>query len=169
MEKFKVNTPISIQYLSLKRTTGLTDLTLKSYNAANTLVDTIVMTELANGVYKATFTPLVTGFFRIEISSVINKDFAAKEYDIVATDIEDVKTELDSVKSTVEDTKTELDATKAVVDTINTNVSAVEGAITAMQADVTDIDAKVTSIETKVDSIQADIDSLEIPTGGYIL
>jgi hypothetical protein len=169
MEKYKVGTGISVQYLALKRTTGLTDLVLKSYNALNVLVDTLPMVEDANGIYQVVFTPATVGFWRIEISSVSNGDYSAKEYDIVAIDIADVKAVADATKTELDATKTELDATKTEVDAINTNVVAVEGAIVSMQTDITDIKTKVTDIQTTVNTIKADINSLELPSGGYIL
>ena len=38
------------------------------------------MTEIGGGLYKAIWTPATVGFFRIEISSIVNKDFAAEGY-----------------------------------------------------------------------------------------
>ena len=171
---YKVGLPITIQYVALKKTLSLADLTLKTYNAAEALVDTIVMTEVGGGTYKAAFTPATTGQWRIDVSSVANGDSAGKIYEIESYNLGDVNSnvstvsgKVDTVTADVVAVKTELDAVQTKVNTIDTKadtnataVAAVKTELDAVQTTVNSTSTKADTIITKVDAVKSELDTV---------
>ena len=66
---YKVNVAIDVMYGAVGAKTGLSDLTLTPTNPSGSDQTPITMTEVSNGLYKATFTPDVTGRWKIRITS----------------------------------------------------------------------------------------------------
>ena len=143
--EYKNGVAVRVQYVALKRTTGLTDLTLKTYNPSGTLVDTTLLTEVSDGLYNVNFTPNVVGQWRIEISSVANGDAIQKAYDVVATLISDVQASV-----------TALDAK---VDVLDDKADAIDGKVTVVDGKVDAVDAKIDIIDANVDSVKSTVEA----------
>lgn len=165
---------LKVVYMALNKTGGLTDLTLRVYNPSNTLVNTIIMTEVAEGtalgggLYTGSFTPTVAGQYRIRISSDINNDDFAKVYEVANLDLDDVKTELDTIDGKIDVIGTDVDSALLALAAIEGKVDTANLALIAIQAKTdnlpTDTDATLAAIKAVVDNIE-----LQINAGGYIL
>ena len=144
---YKANNVLKIKYVALHKTTGLVDLTLKTYNPSGVIVDTIVMTEVSGGLYEVEFTPLLVGQYRINISSIANGDNKGKTYEIEAIDLSDVQTNID--------------ANEIKIDLIDSNVDAIKTKTDNLPADTA---SELTTIKNKIDAVDA-----QISDGGEIL
>jgi endonuclease IV len=163
--EYKNGVAITIEYIVLGRTTGLTDVTLKAYNSSDVLKNTITMTEVSGGLYRATFTPDSVGLWRVAITSVTNLDNIQKGYQIVAYTIADAGTDIAAVKGVVDtiaiDTTTiisDVGDVKGVVDTIALDTAAIVLKTANLPADTADV---LSTINSKLDAL--------INEGGYIL
>ena len=168
---YKVGLPITIQYVALKKTAGLTDLTFKSYNPSEVLVDTIVMTEVGGGVYKAVFTPALVGQWRIDIASVVNGDSAGKVLEIEAYNIGDVKSGVDTVGGKVDAVKTELDAVQSAVgvtdgkvDTLTTKSDAIKTELDTVNGKADTITTNVAAVKTELDTVNGNVSAIKSKT-----
>lgn len=164
---YRVGNAIKVNYVALKRTTGLTDLYMRIYdkdgNELGSGLSPVLMTEVvgAGGLYQASFTPDAVGQWRIRILSATNGDDISKVFEIepynlsdIEDHLEDLEDKLDfidgnvtSVKNTVESTATKVDAIKTKTDNLPADTA-----------------AELNYIKNKVDSIDA-----QINFGGYIL
>jgi len=137
---YKVDNSIKLQYLALNKVTGLTDITLKTYNPSGTLVDTTVLTEASAGLYETTFIPNVIGFWRITIVSALNGDSVQKQYQVESAD-------LNSIAISIE--------------TIDANILEIKEKTGNLPSDTA---SELTYLKDKIDDI-----SSKVNTGGYIL
>jgi len=187
---YKKNVEIKVNYLALKKTEGLLDLTVRVYNPANSLVDTVVLTEvnegsgLGGGLYQGSFTPDIDGQWRIRITSATNGDDVAKIFEIGNYNVDDVKAQGDAIEdkvdildSNVDLIKTETDKIQVIDDNIDL-IKTEANKIQTIKDDVIIIDGNVESIKTTVEGQSSNIDYIkdkvdsidgQISQGGYIL
>jgi len=144
MDIYKKGEVLKVNYLALKKTAGLTDVTMYVYNPSDVLVNTVVMTEVvaesgmdALGLYRGSFTPALEGQYRVRIESATNGDDISKVFEIGNFKLDDLDAQLVTidgkvdnldadvvaVKGVVDATKLVVDATKIVVDSIDAQIS----------------------------------------------
>ena len=68
MKIYKINQPITVCYKEEKGITGIDDIVLTPTNPSGVDQDPITMTEVGNGMYKASFTPNCIGRWWVRIS-----------------------------------------------------------------------------------------------------
>ncbi len=154
---YKIGEALKIKYVALKKTLLLEDLTLKTYNPSGVLVDTIVLTEIAGGLYECEFTPLIVGQYRINISSIVNGDNKGKTYEIEAVNLADVNANIDA-------NEVKIDAIDGSVAEVKVVVDAVNGKVDAIDTVVDSISGKVDTVDTVVDAVKAKTDNLPANT-----
>lgn len=77
---YKINEAIDVMYGAVGAETGISDLTLTPTNPSGADLTPITMTEVGNGLYKASFTPNVTGRWKIRITSATYEENGSAEY-----------------------------------------------------------------------------------------
>jgi hypothetical protein len=152
MDRYKKNVAIKINYIAIKKTTGLTDVEMKVYDEAGGLFSTVTMTELggAGALYYGSFTPDAVGQWRIRIQSATNLDDYQKVFEVGNYNVDDVKDQLDTVEGKV--------------DVIDGNVTSIKSTVETTDGKVDDLQSDVTSIKGTVESLD-----IQINPGGYIL
>jgi len=152
MERYKKNVAIKINYIAIKKTTGLTDVEMKVYDEAGSLFSTVTMTELggAGALYYGSFTPDAVGQWRIRIQSATNLDDYQKVFEIGTYDVDDVKDQLDTVEG---------------------KVDIIDGNLTSVKGTVESTDSKVDALQIDLTSVKGTVESLDVQInpGGYIL
>ena len=147
MARYPKGEAIKVNYIALKKTLGLVDVSMAVYDELGALFATVVMTELpaptgedSGGLYQGSFTPDAEGQWRIRITSIANGDDISRVFEIDNYDIDDVVAKVDVIDGNV-------DAIKTKTDNLPANTA-----------------TELTYIKNKVDSIDA-----QINPGGYIL
>jgi hypothetical protein len=198
MERYKKNEAIKVNYLALKKTVGLTDVTMYVYNTLDVLVSTLVMTEVvadsgmdALGLYRSSFTPTTEGQWRIRIESATNGDDISKVFEIGNYKLDDIKDQTQDIEDKVDiidgnvdlvkietdkipAIKTETDKIPAIktetdkIQTIDDNVDTVNSNVSAIKAKTDNLPANTA---TELTYIKNKVDSIDtqINPGGYIL
>lgn len=92
---YKVSEIIEVTYQAASATTGLTDVIMEIYDelGAKDLSNfpDVTMTEIvSSGEYKGTFTPDLTGTWRVVIDSVVKPGQVIKQFDIVGHNIDSI-------------------------------------------------------------------------------
>ena len=152
MEGYIKNAVLRVNYVALKKTSGLIDLQMKVYDEVGGLFTTVTMSEISGmgGLYEGDFTPDAVGQWRVRIQSATNGDDISKLFETQLTSEDDIKVQTQSIEDKVDASKLVIDATKGVVDA------------TKLVVDATKL--VVDNIKTVVDDIHN-----EITTGGYII
>lgn len=114
LEKVKINTSETFEYIALNFTTGLTDLTVTVRRPdGTTFTPAPTIVEDQNGAYRYTYTPNVLGTWQERIVSPTNGDEAIRTYEVVSFELDDVKAQTDVIE-------TKVDAVDGKVDDIDT-------------------------------------------------
>jgi hypothetical protein len=189
---YKKNEALQVNYIALKKTTGLTDVKMRVYNPADVLVNEYTMVEVAAssgdaslGLYRKSFTPTTDGQWIVRIESIVNGDDISKIFEIGNYNLDDVKAQTQSIEDKediidgnvdqalldVAAVKGVVDSTEGKVDQTLLDVAAVKGVVDSTETkvdgvviDIAAVKAQTQSIEDKVDTID-----LQINAGGYIL
>lgn len=178
--RYKVGETLTVDYVALKRKTGLTNLKMQVWDEAGvefagspiTMIEVIAGTgETDLGLYTANFTPDAVGRWRIRIESATNKDDLSKIFEIQATKEDDIKSAVDNLDGDVVTLDGKVVALDGKVDNLDADVVAVAGQITNLDADVVAVAGQITDVKSQTQSIEDKIDAidLEIDTGGYVL
>ena len=161
MGVYKKNETLTANYVALNKTAYLVDVTMRVYNPSDSLVSTVVMTEVIAesgmavlGLYRAPFIPNVDGQWRIRITSAVNGDDISKVFEIG-------NYKLDDIKDQTQDIEDKIDILDNNVDTINTNVSEIKIKTDNLPVDTA---SEISTIQSKLDDIAASVNF-----GGYIL
>lgn len=171
--RYKIGEAVTVDYIALKRTTGLTNLKMQVFDEAGiefagspiTMIEVIAGTgENDLGLYTADFTPDAVGRWRIRIESATNKDDLSKIFQIQVTKEDDIKTVVDSIEGKVDNLDLDIIDVKTVVDSTEGKVDNLDADVIAVAGQITDVKVQTQSIEDKIDAIDLQIDS-----GGYIL
>jgi len=177
---YKKNVVIKVNYLALKKTEGLLDLTVRVYNPLNSLVDTVVLTEvnegsgLGGGLYEGSFTPTTDGQWRIRITSDTNGDDVAKIFDVGNYNIDDVKAQGDAIEDKIDIIDANVDLIKTETDkiqVIDDNVDSIKSDVTLIKAEtdkIQTIDNNVDTINSNVSIIKTKTDNLPIDTASEL-
>jgi hypothetical protein len=183
MERYKKGEALQVNYLALKKTTGLTDVTMYVYNPSDTLVNTVVMTEVvapsgmdALGLYRGSFTPALDGQYRVRIQSAVNGDDISKVFEIGNYKLDDLQGQLVTIDGNVDLIKIETDKIPAIktetdkipsiktetdkIQTIDNNVDLVKTETDKIPAIKTETD-KIAAIKTETDKIQTVDDNVD--------
>jgi len=83
IQVYKVNQAIDVVYSAVGAKTGITDLTLTPTNPSGVDQTAVTMTEIGNGLYRASFTPDVTGRWKIRITSTSSPENGSAAYYLV--------------------------------------------------------------------------------------
>jgi methyl-accepting chemotaxis protein len=180
MFPYKKDVAITVMYVALMKTTGLTDVQMKVYDEAGGLFSTVTLTEVVSngGLYMGSFTPDAEGSWRTRIQSAINKDDVQRLFEVNLVGIDDVNTlvttidgNVTSIKGTVESTASDVTSIKGTVESTASDVTSVKGTVESTASDVTSIKGTVESTASDVTSIKGTVEDIaaEITTGGYIL
>lgn len=154
-----INKLKSIVYVALDFTTGLTDVTLAVRNPSGGVFATIIMTEQADGIYTASYTPDALGNWQEKVTSVTNNDKVIRAYEVVSYDTDDVKVQTDSIETKVDTVDGKIDIIDSNVDSTQTDVTTIKGKTDNLPVDTA---SDLTNIKTVVDNI-----STEINPGGH--
>jgi methyl-accepting chemotaxis protein len=159
MFPYKKDVAITVMYVALKKTTGLTDLQMKVYDEAGGLFDTVTLTEVVSngGLYMGSFTPDAEGSWRARIQSATNNDDVQRLFEVNLIGIDDVNTLVTTIDGNVT-------SIKGTVESTASDVTSIKGTVESTASDVTAIASDVTSIKATVESIDE-----QINPGGYIL
>jgi len=196
---YKKNEALQVNYIALKKTTGLTDVKMRVYNTADVLINEYTMIEVAAssgdaalGLYRKSFTPTTDGQWRVRIESVINGDDISKIFEIGNFKLDDIETIVADIDGNVDQALLDIAAVKGVVDSTEgkvdqaiLDVAAVKGVVDSTEGkvdqtilDVAAVKGVVDSTEGKVDQSLLDIAAvkgvvdnidLQVNAGGYIL
>jgi hypothetical protein len=190
MDRYKKNEAIKVNYIVIKKTTGLTDVLMHVYDEAGVELGSglspVAMTEIvgAGGLYYGSFTPDANGQWRIRIQSAVNGDDVQRVFEVgnyklddVKDQTQDIEDKVDIIDGNVDLVKTETDKIPSIktetnkiqtiddnVDTIIIDVAAVKVVVDSTETKVDNIKIQTQSIEDKIDDID-----LQIDKGGYIL
>jgi len=192
--RYKAGDVLKVNYIALKRTTGLIDLEMQVYDEAGiefvgspfTMVEIVAPTEDGCiGLYQGTFTPDAVGQWIIRIQSATNGDDISKIFEVQLTKEDDIKTQtqaiegkLDTAILNIANLDGDIVAVAAQITNLDGDVAAVAGQITNLDGDVaavagqvTNLDADVVLVKAQTQSIENKIDAidLQISSGGYIL
>ena len=193
---YKKNEPIKVNYIALKKTTGLVDVLMQVYDENGVAFGSpITMTEVVAGsgenplgLYQGSFTPDENGQWRIRIESATNGDDISKVFEVGKYKLDDIKDQtqdiedkIDIIDGNVDLIKTETDKIPAIktetdkIQTIDDNVDSVKTTVEATDGKVDAIKAKTDNLPadtaTQLDDIEDKIDDIDtqINPGGYIL
>jgi len=171
MDIYKKGEVLKVNYLALKKTEGLTDVTMYVYNPSDVLVNTVVMTEVvaesgmdALGLYRGSFTPALEGQYRVRIESATNGDDISKVFEIGNFKLDDLDAQLvtidgkiDNLDADVVAVKGVVDSTEGKVDGLVVDVAAVKGVVDGIVTDVAAVKGVVDTTDGKVDNLDADV------------
>lgn len=160
MDRYKKNEAIKVNYIVIKKTTGLTDVVMHVYDEAGVELGSglspVAMTEIVGGggLYYGSFTPDANGQWRIRIQSTVNGDDVQRVFEVGDYKLDDVKGQTQDIEDKV--------------DVIDGNVTAIDGKVDDIKAKTENLPADTASelqdIKDKIDAVD-----LQIDKGGYIL
>jgi hypothetical protein len=104
MDRYKKNEAIKINYIVIKKTTGLTDVLMYVYDEAGAELGSglspVAMTEIVggSGLYYGSFTPDASGQWRIRIQSTVNGDDVQRVFEVGDYKLDDLQSQLEQTK-----------------------------------------------------------------------
>jgi hypothetical protein len=178
--RYKAGEALKVNYIALKKTLGLVDLTMQVYDEAGveftgspfTMTEVIAPTEDGGiGLYTATFTPDAVGQWRVRIQSPTNGDDISKIFEVQLTKEDDIKAQTQSIEDKVDNLDSDVAAVKGVVDQAVLDIANLDGDIVAVAGQITNLDGDVVAVKAQTQSIEDKVDAidLQISSGGYIL